>query len=279
MQVDRTGYIQARFVIPTGGTVVHIWNTTGDTTFVDDVEVPVLVDVTIPAGDYYLTGPGVITQNFCEVFTDLLNAAGLGSSDWLCELDESTGFITIRSQSTPWQMSFDDPELPELLGFSGDIASTSDPEEGSIEALGIWLPSASLVLDVHHLAAPVRTDNMQSESPSGLVIGHVGNTKREHMRLVYSHVPDPRLWIVSTTEEHVSLEFFLRTAQWGLGHEWFEPSSKYCVLSHDGNFVGNRQVDGWFLTGFDSPADLAKRVQEAWDGVYRVEFPRLVTNE
>jgi hypothetical protein len=277
MLVDRTGYIQGRFTIPTGGTIVHIGNANSDTETVDDVEVLVLTDVTIPAGDYYLSGPQVTTLHFCNEFTTLLNAAGLGTG-WSVELDESTGFITINNTEGPWEMSFDDVELPDLIGFAGDISSTSDPEEGSIEAIGCWLPSASLVLDVSHLAAPIATDSMQSESPNGLVIGHVGNSRREHMRLVYSHVPYPRLWIDSTTEEHVSLEYFLKTIQWGMVHDWFAPSSKVCILSHDGNFVGNKQVDGWFLTGFDKPADLTKRVQEAWDGVYRVEFPRLVSD-
>lgn len=271
MQVDRTGYIQARFTIPTGGTIVHIANALSDAG-------PVLTDVTIPADDYYLTGPSVITTNLCSAFEALLNAAGLGAG-WSVELDPQTGFIEIDCDDGPWQLAFDDPELGELLGFAGDIASREDPATGVIEALGIWLPSASLVLDVHHKAAPIATDYMQSESPDGHVIGHVGNTRHEHLRLVYSHVPDPRIWIVSTIEERVSLESFLRTTAWGMGHEWFTPSSKYCILVHDGSFVGNRQVDGWFLTGFDKPADLAKRVQEAWDGVYRIEFPRLVTDE
>lgn len=262
--MSAAGYIQAQFTIPED-LVVHASNGSSMG----------LIDVTIPAGTYYLTGPGVVTANFCETFEDLLNAAV--PAGWTVTWSGITGKVTINCTDPDWALELG-ADLAALLGFAGDIASRSAPATGTLEALGMWLPYCSGVLDVTHRAAPIVTDHMQTESPNGFVIGHVANSKRVHLRLRYTHVQNDHVWTQSTTEEHLSLEQFLRTAQWGMGHAWFTPSSKCCILFHDNTFVGNLQVDGWYLRGLGSAAELAKRVQEAWDGYYTVEFPGLVSN-
>jgi hypothetical protein len=236
--------------------------------------------VTVPADDYYLSLPGSGSPMGANSLLDVIMAQASG---WTFDVVE--GFVTVDTSGSLYPFSLAaSAEMLSLLGFNAAISAASELQTGDLPPCGLWIPDCPLSpMAASYLAKPRRTDLIQTESPSGYVIGHVGNAKYEHQRLRWTHVPRARVWNEGA-DLRLSLQEFLVDTQWGMGHDWFPVSSPVQVLAHDGKYVGGGSVtgyatvSGWTLLRCAGDHDLARRVSEHWDGYFTVEFPELVSS-
>ena len=141
------------------------------------------------------------------------------------------------------------------------------------------MPDSPFNSDRNYLAAPDNTDRRTSETPTGACFSHSGNTKYEHTGVFYSFVPTARTWIASEATTNESFQKFFRDTQAGTGLAWFTPGSKCTIRSHDASatLVGNGTVAGWYLPDVSS-MDVVKRATDGWDGMWRVNLGRIVTD-
>lgn len=256
------GEWHARFTVPASQSI-ETTSTAGGTDTVN-----------LTATSYYLGVAGSSTPSFIAAFQTLLQAV---DASWTVTLSTTTGKVTIDCDGT-WSITWTSTNLRDLLGFEANISGVTTAQTGTLHARGLWLPDAVLNTNMNYLAAPLMTDLRQTESPDGLVIGHVGNFKYKHPEARYQHVPVAKTWIASESTTNESLERFMRDCQWGLGHAWFTNSSKYYIKSHTGTQVGNGSVDGWQLNGCRSMSEMVSRSAGEWDGYWAVAFPGFTSN-
>jgi hypothetical protein len=263
------GYIMAAFTTSSTSSV-SVTNGGGGPTAVNDYA----------GGNYYIAGSNEITiNNFTEDFQASLQSQRPPSgSAWTVTYSTTTNKVTIDCPTDTWSLVWTDTALRDLLGFTADITASTVAVTGSNPVRGVWASDCPIFLDGALTAKPRVSDLRQTESPSGFVIGHVGNLKYRHRNVRWSHVP-----VASTFKEYesgaYSFERFLEDTQWGLGHTYFTPSSKVMISAHDGSFVGGTTVDGWYMKGVSSIDDCVKRSGEAWDGYWAVAVPEIVTDE
>lgn len=235
------GRIEARFTVPAGGAAVSATNSGGGPS-----------TCTVAAGNYYFTAAGGVSS-IITVFAAALNAGR--PDDWTVTFSTTTGKVTIDCADEPWELVWTSTVLRDLLGFTGNISSTTSAQTGANQARGLWIPDcppSSQITD--HANAPRRTDRHSTRGPTGVVISHTGNLEYFHPRWSYSHVVRERVFLGSETTVNASWEKFLLDVAWAQGLSWFDGSALVQVYDIGGLLVGRNAngaagLGGWYLTG------------------------------
>jgi hypothetical protein len=235
--------------------------------------------VSLTAGLYTMTA-------FCAHLQARLNAVRTPAT-WTVTLStgtSGTGKVTIDCVGETWVLTFTSAEVGTVLGFVGNIASTSDAATGTQNARGVWLPDCPLMLDSRPSSAPEVTDLRQSEGPTGTMYALVGCTKYVHTGLRWSHVVEARTHEGAATTTYASFQQWLRDTQFGSGHTWFTPGSAFQVYWDNNGTdtlvgldlnAGTGPSAGWKLSGLNTFNP--KRRDENWNGIWTIEIPKIVT--
>jgi hypothetical protein len=235
------GRIEGRIPVPTGGAAVSATNSGGGPS-----------TCTVPAGNYYLTAASGISSIVTELQTQL-NASR--PNDWTVSLNTTTGIVTIDCADEPYELVWTSTVLRDLLGFTGNIASTSSPSVGTRQARFLWIPDCPPNSDIpRHALAPRMTDRHTTTGPTGIAISHVGNSMFKHPGWRYSHVARRRVFKGAEVVVNESWEAFLEDVAWGLGLSWSDSSALCQVYDASGALVGinadsGNGMNGWYLVG------------------------------
>jgi hypothetical protein len=262
------GRIEAFFTVPSATTIAAT-NSGGTGTA-----------VSLTAGNYTPT-------SYCAHLQSRLNAVRAPAT-WTVSLStgpSGTGKVTIDCVGETWAITWTTAAAGTVIGYAGNIASTSDPAVSDYNARGLWLPGCPLHLAGDPDRAPKVTDNRSSESPTGGSITLGGNKKYVHKNLRWSHVTRARMFEGSASTTYSSLQQWFDDTQFGDGHTWFARGSAFQaywdnagsdrILGYDLN-AGAGPTNGWKL----SPAldrFEPQKVSEGWIGMWSFVFPRLAS--
>lgn len=156
-----------------------------------------------------------------------------------------------------------------------NFATHMRSQTGTQHARGVWYPHCSINMEGDPRRAPLVSDLRQSMSPTGQVLGLVGNTYRRHRNVVWSHVPAAQVWGAEATYENGSWEEFFTETQLGLGSSWFAPSSPVQIYDHNNVQVGvDANVAGWYIVGVGSIEP--RKSAGDWTGLWRIEIQQIV---
>lgn len=254
------GYVAAQITVPDDVEIDVTTNAGGPTT------------VTITAGDY-----DDIADLVAQIQVDLIAQRSVTAGTWQVSWSSTTGMVTIAVTNGTYSITFTSTQLRDLLGFTGNIAAQAT-STGAAQARSVWMPGCTIFMATRYLAAPPVTDLLETQAPDGFCIGHVGNYFYRHKNVQWTHVPMARVHLADEVVVNESLERFMRDTQWQLGHAWFTAKTKVAIIIHNGGEVGNGAVAGWYINGCRAIDEMVARRGEAWDGVWTVTFPELVSN-
>ncbi len=257
------GRVEASFTVPASTTIAVTTNAGGPTT------------VTVAAGSYYMSDFVTYLQGA------LIAQRSVTTGTWVVSYStgaSGTGKITIAVTNGTYTITWTSTNLRDLLGFTATLTGTAT-NTGANQARGLWIPDCPINMDGDPAQAPRMTDLRTTQSPTGIVIGLVGNSFYRHKRIRWSHVEKVRTWIGSESTVNASWERFVVDTQFGLGHAWFTPVSLVQVYDLAGAKVGinansGAGVSGWYMVGINS-TELA-RSTENWTGMFSIEIPELV---
>lgn len=268
------GRLEARFTVPSAVTISVTSNAGGPTV------------VTIAAGSYTPT-------SFCAYLQSALIAQrSVTAGTWTVTLSTGrtgTGFVTIAVTAGTFSITWTSTLLRDILGFTATITAQTS-STGPQQCLGLWLPDCPTMTDLDPTLAPRVTDSRSVESANGLVITHTSTSKRVHKGLRYSHVLQAKIRetaAVTAGYTHSSLEQWINDTQISAGHTWFSAGSAFHVywdnagtdslLGLDAN-SGTGPATGWcFSPAISDLSEVIRRVDAAWNGVWAVTFPPLVS--
>lgn len=225
--------------------------------------------VNFTAGNYY-------PDTLCAHLQTELNSqrAGSGGATWAVSLSTTTGLVTISMSSGTFSITWTSTALRDALGFAANI-TTQTSVTAPAAARGIFVPDCPLALDSDPRMAPMITDHRQTQSPTGFVLGLVGNIHYRLRNIRWSHVTRTRTWNTSATDP--SWERFVKDVQIGQGHSWFTPSSRVRIIDQSGSeLASDAGTFTWQMKGVSSVEP--RKVTENWTGMWRIEIPELVSD-
>ncbi len=258
------GRVETYFTVPSGVlfTVVNSGGTTA---------------VSVAAGSYTQTSFIAYLQS--ALTAQRPPAAGA----WVVTLStgtSGTGLVTIATTSGTYSVTvWTSTALRDMLGFTGTI-STQVTQTGTLVMRGLWLPDCPLNLDGDPSRAPRVTDLRTTTSPTGDVVGLVGNSRYRHKNVRWSHVPQANTWeAVSSTKK--SYETWFTDTQFGMGHAWFLPTSAMVIYWNNAgtdtavgsDLSATGPTTGWRLSGVNSIEP--RKVHAAWTGVFEIVWPTI----
>jgi hypothetical protein len=236
------GRWEAFFTVPSGSSVAAT-NSGGTGT-----------SVSLTAGDYTPT-------SFLTHLVARLNAVRTPAT-WTGTLStgaSGTGLVTLDCVGETYAIAFTTAAAGTILGFSGNISSTSDAAVGTQNARGLWLPKCPAVFAFDPRRAPERTDLITVVGPTARSTSYLSNIHYRHNEIAYSHVLSSRIWTGEEATTYASLQSWLRDTQWSEGHDWFSVGSSFqmywdnagtdVIVGYDRN-SGSGPSDGWT---FDPP--------------------------
>lgn len=239
--------------------------------------------VSLTAGTYTPT-------SFCAHLATRLNAVRTPAT-WTVSLStgtSGTGKVTIDCVGETWAITWTTAAAGTVLGYSGNIASTTDPAVSDYNARGLWLPDCPLNMDGDPDRAPRVTDARSSESPTGAITTLVGTSKYKHTGLKWSHVTRGKVWEGAATTTYASFEQWWKDSQVSAGHTWFSAGSAFQlywdnggtdrIVGYDLN-SGSGPTNGWkFSPALAAIDQHVKRVDQGWLGMWEVAIPGIVTD-
>lgn len=158
-------------------------------------------------------------------------------------------------------------------------------QTGTKQARGLWIPNCPLVLDGEPRRAPKVSDLRTTTSPTGTVLGLVGNTFYRHKNLKWSHVPKSQVWEQAALYANGSWETFFNETQLGLGStSWFTPCSPVQIYDHTGTALGADAnssaglANGWQMTGVTSIEPRQSAGTNGWTGMFEIALPEIVSS-
>lgn len=196
---------------------------------------------------------------------------------------DGTGLVTLNCTGT-WALTFTTAEVGTVLGFVGNISSTSSAATGTQNARGLWLPKCPLTVQGRISSAPRVTDARTTEGPEGETVTLINTSKYKHRDLAWSHVASDRCYVVDETTTHASWEAWIVDTQWGMGHSWFSPGSAFQIYWSNAGVesvvgaqlnAGAGPTNGW--TASPAIRFAPERVSEGWDGMWRVSIASVVS--
>ncbi len=262
MSID--GRVEARMAVPAGVTLTAFSTLSGTCT------------VTLTAGNYFQTTLQTHLQT-------VLNAQCPVSGNWTVSMSTGaggTGLVTISAVGDASStLTWVNTTLRDVLGFTTNIAIAGT---GTRQARGLWIPDCPIGLDSDPSQAPLMSDLRTTMSPTGVVLGLVGNVFYIHKNVRWTHVAKARVWESAVTYANSSWEYFFRETQLGLGSSWFVPASPFRIYDHTGGLVGVSGALGvgvttWQMTGVTG-TDLARVDPGGWTGLWKVLIPQIVSS-
>ena len=255
------GDIQAWFTVPSSITLSATTNGGGPTS------------VTVTAGTYMGMADFLSTLQ-----SDLNTNRPVTGGSWTCSLSVGAGgtaLVTISVDVSTFTITWTSTDLRDLLGFTATISSQTSAT-GTNNARGVLQLDCPEFADGLVYGSPYVTDLRQVETPVGAVYSHVGNVKRRHIGLRWQLCPNHKVWVDKESTTYESLESWLIDTQWGQGHSWFSAGSKVTLTGHT-QTIGHA-MNGWYCKGLRNTQDIVRRATEAWDGMWTVTFPDLVSD-
>jgi hypothetical protein len=269
------GRIEARITIPSGGAAVSATNNNGGPT-----------TCTVPAGNYYLTAAGGVSGLCAALQTQLNTSRPDGWTVTLSTGASGTGKVTIDCSVEPYALSWTSTTLRDMLGFSGNIASTSSASTGAYQARGLWIPDCPPVSTMpYHASAGIRSDRRSVIGPTGIVTSHTGNTMYVHPGWRYPLVAKARTWRGAETTTNASWQKFLSDVARAEGLTWFDGSALVQVYDIAGALVGINEnsgagLAGWYLIGkgVNDFTPMPAEGSPQWSGLWQIDGFDLVSN-
>jgi hypothetical protein len=246
-----------------------------------------VIEVTTNAGtETVAIADGAYTPtSFATYFAGALDVqAPVTAGTWTVSISTGrggTGRVTIAVTAGTYSIAWTSTLLRDLLGFAADITAQSTGT-GTIVHRGIWMPNCPWTSLLSPSLAPKQTDNRSTESPTGGVVTLGGLKKYEHKSIRYSHVEIGRIREAAAVTAGDSLQRWLDDTQFNDGHVWFSRGAivfPYWDNNGTDTLVGSDAsiTLGWsFSPAIEDMHSLARRISE-WDGMYSVEFSRLVS--
>jgi len=264
------GRFEAFFTVPSATTVAAT-NSGGTAT-----------SVSLTAGSYTPT-------SYCAHLAARLNAVRTPAT-WTVSLStgqSGTGLVTIDCVGETWALTFTTAAAGTVIGFTGNIGSTTDPSTGTQNARGLWMPDCPFMVELDPKMAPKVTDSRGTEGPTGIITTYKGTSKYVHKQIRFSHVTQARAIKHAETTTYASLQSWLDDTQYHDGHTWFSVGSRFQLYA---DYNGTDTIVGYELNtntgptygwGF-SPAisdfsDHVKRADAGYLGMWSVDFPRIVS--
>lgn len=261
------GQIEGQMTMPTGITIT-VTNSGGAATV-----------VSFTAGTYF---PSTLITH---IQAQLIAQRPPASGTWTVALStgtSGTGKVSIQcTDAVSWSIAWTSTTLRDLIGFTADITGVTTTQTGTKCARGMVILDSPVRPDGDPKRAPKVTDLRTTQSPTGVVLGLVGNAFYRHTNLRWSHVPLARVWEVEAAaagNANGSWETFVNETQLGQASTWFTPSSLVKITDHQSVVYGqDLPVSGWYITGITSiepkPAD-----PSGWTGMWRIEIPQIVSS-
>lgn len=237
--------------------------------------------VYVVSGSSVATGLSANLEAALTTFANAINAA------WTVSLETATGTglvsINWSGYATPtWSLSWTSTDLRNLLGFTANISSVTTTQTGTEQARSLWFPDCPLSIEGDPDQAPRVTDLRTTISPTGNVLGLVGNSMYRHRGVTWSHVPIARVWESAVTYANASFETFAKDALFGLGHSWMTAASPLQIYYDKSGtqtavgytFNSSAGMPGWSILNLNS-VEPKKSVAD-WTGLFRIEFGDIV---
>lgn len=251
----KAGRLEARFTLTTNQTVTYTGDVSGPTV------------ITWVAGTYYLVD--IVTTWNAAV------AASLAISDGEGVHSSITGKATITRlvADATFTVTFTSTQIRDILGFTGNIASTAGPATGSNHCKGLWLPGQLAKFSMYGDSATgsLVTDFTSTVGPTGVVHAVYSQSFREHRGVRWEGVAAQRAMAHHESVTGESFESFFRDAALGRVSTYL-PVNAYVRLYWDAD------TDGTYAVGrllWPSTFDIQTLVS-GWVGRYNVELPTLV---
>jgi len=222
--------------------------------------------VSVPAGSYYFN------QFLTEIDNDLGANWTISVSDGEGGVSAATGRVTIQSSATPFSVTFTSTLMRDILGFTGNVASTSSPATGANHVYGMWLPGcAKFTRHGDSDAGTLITDFRTLVSPSGDQVSFYGNKYRVIDGVRWEGVQRQRVRTFAESVTNESLEtFYLMTQLADSGVSIFSVGSPirfYWDADVDGTY---RVVKAQWPPTFDPNTWF-----QGYTGLYVIDMPRL----
>lgn len=251
------GRLDAQITVPTGGwsyslTVTAIGGPTAGS---------------VAAGTYYMTDFFTALQTSLDAVFGGDGAFTVSSSHG----ESGTGLVTIAHATQTYSLTWTSTNMRDMLGFTGNLTPAATSFSGTEACEATWLPNAEGAFyygngDEGH----TETDSSTTESPRGDVKRLVYNTRQVLPSAIWSHVPKAFARAASETTVNASFERWWRNTQGG-DLSYFEPCAPV-------RLVWNADSPSTYKT-YRLPAMTSTqmgRVDDGWDGLFRVEVSRLV---
>lgn len=263
------GRWEAFFTIPSGSTIAAT-NSGGSGT-----------SVSLTAGDYTPT-------SYCTHLAARLNAVRTPAT-WTVSLStgsSGTGLVTIDCVGETWAITFTTAAAGTVIGFAGNISSTSDPSTGTKNARGLWLPKCPMNIAGDPRMGNRATDARSTMSPTGATVTYVNTSHYRHREIEYTHVPTARMREADLAT-YSSLEQWLDDTQFAEGHTWFSPGSPFQIY-WDNNGTdqlvggdmnsGAGPTNGWsFVPAVTALDDFVSNASSPRLAYWRVRVPTIVS--
>jgi hypothetical protein len=164
-----------------------------------------------------------------------------------------------------------------------NFATYMKSQTGTEQAQSLWFPDCPLAIEGDPDQAPRVTDLRTSMSPTGNVLGLVGNSMYRHRGVMWSHVPKDRTWESAVTYANASWETFCKDAIFGLGHAWMTPCSPLQIYYDKAGtqtavgytYNSSAGIPGWSVLNLTSIEP--KPSQAQYTGLFRIELGDIVS--
>jgi hypothetical protein len=210
-----------------------------------------------------------------DAFTVGSRGGGLGATSW--KLSAFYGGVGLGYASGM---------AANISTYLSNFATQMKSQTSTKQARGLWLPNAPFdLVEGDAYQAPRASDKRDQETPGGQMLSLVGNYKYRHRSLFYQAVMNTQVWESYVAYSNASWEYFCNETQLGLGASWFKPGSPvqiyYLNAAGADTRVGQAAnsgagLTGWVIKGLDSVEP--KRTLQSYTGLFRIDFPELVSN-
>lgn len=259
------GRVEAVINVP-AGVVATVTNNGGGPT-----------SVPITAGTYFMSTLMV------QLVTDFTAGRAPGVGTWSFALStgpSGTGQVTIAMSSGNFAITWTNTLLRDLLGFTGDVASTTT-STGAAQARGLWIPDCPLTANSDPKRAPMASDMRSVSSPRGDVYSLVGNVYLLHTGLTWAMVAINRVWTAEASLANQAYETFFKDVMLGVGlgaGAWFSVGSGLKIYDQRGIAVGaDANVSAW--QAVTPPGlDTLTMSQQQFTGLWKITWPTLTSS-
>ena len=224
--------------------------------------------VAIAAAEYYHSSAGSAANDLPATIEAALNTAIGPTGTYTVTVsagDGGTGKYTI-SCTDSFTLNWNDTELRDLLGFTGNLTPSATSFTGSDQAMGLWLPD-SPVQTPYHLSSSgmVHSASLVTLSEDGTYYAFHGS----------KHVKNQYEYLAITQEKMIEAAETTTNAS-------YEKFWKDCIRGEQSWSAGGREVrfykdvddDATFKTynwlTVDRPG--YTRMRDDWDGLWNVVF-------